>query len=58
MTSMVVPGGVHSESDIKAETENAKQRHPHIKVTYAWPFAMEDLARLLRKQVDRFSRLR
>ncbi len=58
LSSMVVPGGVHSESDIKAETENAKQRHPQIKVTYAWPFAMEDLATLLCEQVDRFSGLR
>ncbi len=54
VSAMVVPGGVHSERDIRAETENAKKRHPHVRVTYAWPFDTEDLAAMFCEQIDRF----
>ena len=42
ITTMFTPGGSHSELEIPAIIDAARTRHPHVEMTYAWPF---DLAR-------------
>jgi sirohydrochlorin cobaltochelatase len=52
VTPMMPPGGEHAEEDIPAATGRAEERHPMATFAYAWPFRVEDVARLLATQVD------
>jgi sirohydrochlorin cobaltochelatase len=47
VTTMLTPGGVHSEVEIP-ETVRALQRaHPDVVLRYAWPFDLDAVATLL-----------
>ena len=54
VTPMMTTGGEHSEVDIPEAIERAHQRHPDIKVTYAWPFDPAQVAEFLTAQITRF----
>lgn len=56
ITPMMTPGGEHSEKDIPAAIERARKRHPDLKLEYAWPFAVEDVAAFLADHVRRHPR--
>ncbi|MBI3994985.1 MAG: CbiX/SirB N-terminal domain-containing protein [Nitrospirae bacterium] len=45
--SMMTPGGVHSEVEIPNILEKLRSGHPDIKIHYAWPFDLSQVARLL-----------
>ena len=47
VTSMMTPGGFHSETDIPAALERARARHPEVALRYLWPFDMHAVAGLL-----------
>ncbi|HID08377.1 MAG TPA: hypothetical protein EYP10_14660 [Armatimonadetes bacterium] len=52
--TMLIKGGTHSERDIPAKVEMARQLHPNAKIIYAWPFDTESVARLFVQQINRF----
>jgi len=53
-TSMLTPGGVHSEQEIPEILERLRRRHAGVELRYAWPFDMNRVARLLADQVHQF----
>jgi sirohydrochlorin cobaltochelatase len=55
VTPMMTQGGEHSEVDIPAAIEEAKQLHPHIEIIYAWPFDNGDIARFLSSQIEKIT---
>ncbi len=56
MTPMMTRGGEHSEVDIPAALERAREAHPGVDVRFAWPFEPEDVAAFLVQHARRFSR--
>jgi sirohydrochlorin cobaltochelatase len=54
ITPMMTRGGEHSEQDIASSVSRAQLRHPAVRMVYAWPFLVEDVAGFLAAQVARF----
>jgi len=54
-TTMLTPGGSHSEVEIPEILEELRPRHPGIELRYAWPFDLQLVANTLAEQVRRFS---
>jgi sirohydrochlorin cobaltochelatase len=54
VTPMMTRGGDHSEVEIPAVVKRFQERHPEIKVIYAWPFSLTDIARFLARQITNF----
>lgn len=54
ISTMSIKGGTHSEQDIADKVEKAKGAHPGVKIAYAWPFDIDQLARFFVEQADRF----
>lgn len=57
LSVMVIKGGTHAEYDIFGKVEKAKREHPNVRITYAWLFDAEQLARLFVEQVNRYQRI-
>ena len=53
-TTMLTPGGAHSEIEIPEILHALRARHPKVTIEYAWPFAPSTIAEILHKQVRRF----
>jgi sirohydrochlorin cobaltochelatase len=51
VTTMMTPGGSHSEVDIPHALDEARSRHPKLRIAFAWPFDMAALAQLLSDHV-------
>jgi sirohydrochlorin cobaltochelatase len=51
ITPMLTPGGEHSEVEIPAQVEGARDRHPGIAFVYAWPYAMAEVASFLARRI-------
>ena len=51
VTPMMTRGGEHSEIDIPAAIEQARQHHPGQRFRYAWPFDAARVARFLAEQL-------
>tara|TARA_B100000686_G_scaffold345364_1_gene429829 strand:- start:2366 stop:2896 length:531 start_codon:yes stop_codon:yes gene_type:complete len=56
VTTMITPGGSHSELEIPAEVEKIRNKYPSIKINYAWPFDLNKVASLISDQVKSFSK--
>jgi sirohydrochlorin cobaltochelatase len=54
ITPMMTKGGEHAGSDIPNRIAIAKEKVPEIPIVYAWPFDLEDIARFLHSQVEKF----
>lgn len=54
-TTMFTPGGSHPEKEIPEILEHAKERHPDMEITYAWPFNLDLAADFLARQMEEFS---
>ena len=54
VSTMMMPGGEHSDRDIPEKVERAKRMYPHRKIIYAWPYPMEVLAEIFIDQAIRF----
>ena len=54
VTPMMTPGGEHSDEEIPAQIEAARQRHDGVEFVYAWPYEMSDVANFLSAQVKRY----
>jgi sirohydrochlorin cobaltochelatase len=50
VTPMMTRGGEHAEQDIPAAIARAEERHPGCTFVYAWPFAVNEIARFLAAQ--------
>ena len=56
VTPMMTRGGGHSEREIPAAIQRAKERHPDVQFLYAWPFDTADIASFLSTQIRSFQR--
>lgn len=54
LTSMLTPGGVHSEVEIPQILDRLRERYTAVELRYAWPFDMNRLARMLADHVHQF----
>ncbi len=52
--TMIVRGGEHSEEEIPEKLKEIMERHPGLKIIYAWPYDVEDQVELFVKQARRF----
>jgi sirohydrochlorin cobaltochelatase len=52
LTTMITPGGGHSERDIPAALSEARQRHPTLELSYLWPFDVELVAEMMAASVQ------
>jgi sirohydrochlorin cobaltochelatase len=53
-TTMLTPGGAHSEVEIPEILQVVRARHREITIQYAWPFDASTIAQILNEQVRRF----
>ncbi len=53
ITPMMTRGGGHSESDIPSAVQRAREKHPGLRIDYAWPFEAGEVARFLADQIAR-----
>ncbi len=53
-TPMMTRGGEHSEKDIPLAAKRAQELYPDVKIVYAWPYDISDVAGFLAKHVKRF----
>src|SRR5262245_35254972 len=54
-TTMLTPGGAHSEVEIPEILARLRLKHPGIELQYAWPFDVQLIAATLAQQLKRFS---
>ncbi len=47
VTPMMTRGGNHSEEEIPAEVQAAREKFPHVRFEYAWPFDSARIAQFL-----------
>ena len=53
-TTMLTPGGSHSEIEIPEILHGVRARHPEVAIQYAWPFDACMIAQVLNEQVRKF----
>lgn len=54
LTTMVTPGGFHSEVEIPEILEQLRPRYPGVELRYAWPFDLQLVAKTLAEQLQRW----
>jgi sirohydrochlorin cobaltochelatase len=54
-TTMLTPGGSHSEVEIPEILDHLRPQYPEVELRYAWPFDLKLVANTLAEQVTRFS---
>ena len=54
VSTMFTPGGSHSEFEIPEELEELRAQHPGVKLNYAWPFDLNQVARMLFDHIQKF----
>jgi sirohydrochlorin cobaltochelatase len=52
-TPMMTRGGAHAGTEIPGILEEFRKRNPDIRVTYAWPFEVDDIARFIGEQIQK-----
>jgi sirohydrochlorin cobaltochelatase len=52
---MFTPGGSHSESEIPEELEELRKKHPNVTLTYAWPYNLAKVSKMLMEHIQQFS---
>jgi sirohydrochlorin cobaltochelatase len=51
ITTMLTPGGSHSEKEIPAEVTKLRTKYPNVEITYAWPFDLTKVAEMMNAQI-------
>jgi sirohydrochlorin cobaltochelatase len=54
VSTMFTPGGSHSEFEIPEELQELRSRHPGVKLNYAWPFDLSQVANMLLDHIQKF----
>ncbi len=54
-TTMLTPGGSHSEVEIPEILNHLRLRYPTVELRYAWPFDLQQVAQTLAQQIRRFA---
>ena len=55
VSTMVTPGGSHSEVEIPETIQHLRSRYPSVAIRYAWPFDLDLVAGMLSEHLTRFS---
>ena len=55
ITTMITPGGSHSEKEIPEEVEALSLNYPNVNFQYAWPYDLEAFSILLSEHINNFS---
>jgi sirohydrochlorin cobaltochelatase len=55
VSTMFTPGGSHSETEIPEELEELRQKHPGITLTYAWPYNLGQVTKMLMEHIQQFT---
>jgi len=55
VTTMFTPGGSHSEVEIPEIIDQLRPQYSGVVLRYAWPFDLQQIAHMLREQIQRFS---
>jgi len=54
-TTMLTPGGAHSEIEIPDILNRLRPLYPNVTLRYAWPFDLDAVANMLTEHIRRFS---
>ena len=57
VTTMITPGGSHSEREIPEEVEALRLKYPNINFQYAWPYDLDIFSSLLSDHINNFSKV-
>ena len=52
VTSMMTPGGSHSEVEIPQLVQQLRKVHPDVRIHYAWPFDLDALASFMVTHIE------
>lgn len=55
VSSMMTPGGSHSEVEMPELVNDLQREYPQVAICYAWPFDLDALAGLLVDHLERFT---
>ena len=55
ITTMITPGGSHSEKEIPEEVEALSLNYPNVNFQYAWPYDLEAFSTLLSDHINNFT---
>jgi sirohydrochlorin cobaltochelatase len=55
VSTMFTPGGSHSEFEIPEELEELRKKHPGVTLTYAWPFDLTQVSKMLMEHIRQFA---
>ena len=55
VSTMFTPGGSHSESEIPEELKELRRKHPNVTLTYAWPYNLVQVSKMLVEHIKNFS---
>ncbi|MBC8283418.1 MAG: hypothetical protein H8E32_06350 [Nitrospinae bacterium] len=56
ITTMITPGGSHSEREIPEEVDALRLKHPKINFQYAWPYDLDVFSNLLSDHILNFTK--
>ena len=56
ITTMITPGGSHSEIEIPEEVDALRLKYPKINFQYAWPYDLDIFSNLLSDHIINFSK--
>lgn len=54
VSTMFTPGGSHSEREIPEELAELRIKHPTVTLTYAWPFDLSRVSKMLMEHIQQF----
>lgn len=55
VSTMFTPGGSHSECEIPEELEALRRKHPGVTLTYAWPYNLTQVSKMLVEHIQQFA---
>ena len=56
ITTMITPGGSHSEIEIPEEVDALRLKYPNMNFQYAWPYDLDIFSNLLSDHIINFSK--
>jgi len=56
VTTMITPGGSHSEREIPEEVEDLRLKYPNVNYEYAWPYDLGIFSDLLAGHINSFKK--